>query len=96
MKEWNDVKKEIEEDFSEEDFMEMELEKDLIRATIEARKKSNLTQRELSEKTGIIQSSIAKIESFARSPQAATLIRLLYPMGYTLKVVPIDEDKKSK
>ena len=71
----------------------MKLEMELIEAVIEARKKEKLTQRELSEKSGVIQPSIAKIESFTRSPQASTLIKLLYPMGYTLRVVPLKELK---
>jgi len=84
---WKDFRKEL--NITPEEEAEIELEKDLIKAMIKARKKSNLTQRQLSEKSGIIQPSIAKIESLARSPQASTLIRLLYPMGYTLKVVPL-------
>lgn len=91
-KNWKDVKKEL--NFTPEEEAEMKLEMELIEATIEARKKANLTQRDLSEKSGVIQPSIAKIESFARSPQASTLIKLLYPMGYTLKVVPLEEKKK--
>lgn len=86
---WEDVKKEL--NFTPEEEAEMQLERELIEATIEARKRANLTQRELSEKSGIIQPSIAKIESFTRSPQANTLIKLLYPMGYTIKVVPLKE-----
>ena len=62
----------------------------MIRATIEARKNANLTQQELSEMTGIIQPSIAKIEKFTRVPQYTTLIKLLYPLGYTLKAVLIE------
>ena len=50
---------------------------------------ANITQQELSEKTGIVQPSIAKIENFVRTPQYTTLMRLLYPLGYTLKVVPL-------
>ena len=50
-KNWKDVKKEIESDFTPEDIEEMELEKQIILATIEARKKANITQQELSEKT---------------------------------------------
>ncbi len=91
---WKDVKKEIEADFTQEDFEEMELEKQIIIATIEARKKANLTQQELSELTGIIQPSIAKIENFVRTPQYTTLMRLLRPMGYTIKVVPINEKEE--
>ena len=88
-KKWKDVKKEIESNFTAEELEEIELEKQIILATIEARKKANMTQQELSEKTGIVQPSIAKIENFARTPQYTTLMRLLYPLGYTLKVVPL-------
>lgn len=89
---WNEVKKDLQ--FSEEEILEMELEKELIRATIEARKKANLTQRELSKISGIKQPSIAKIESGKRLPQVNTLLKLLFSMGYTLKVVPIEQSKK--
>lgn len=95
MRKWEDVKKEIETDFTPEDFEEMELEKQVIRATIEARKKANITQQELSKLSGIIQPSIAKIERGVRIPQYTTLIKLLYPLGYTLKVVPLEKNKNS-
>ena len=88
-KKWKDIKKEIESDFTPEEIEEMELEKQIILATIEARKKASMTQQELSEKTGIVQPSIAKIENFVRTPQYTTLMRLLYPLGYTLKVFPL-------
>ena len=90
-KTWKDIEKGF--NFTLEEDAEMELEMNIIRATIEARKKAGLTQRELSEKSGIIQPSIAKIEKFARSPQLTTVIKLLYPMGYTLKVVPMKKKK---
>lgn len=93
-KKWKDVKKEIEADFTKEDIEEMELEKKIIRSIIEIRKKSNLTQQQLSEKSGIIQPSIAKIEKFARTPQYTTLMRLLYPLGYTLAIVPLEQKNK--
>lgn len=92
LKRWEDVKKEIEEEFTPEELEEMELEKQIIEATIEARKKAKLTQQQLSELCGIIQSSIAKIENSVRVPQYTTLMKMLYPMGYTLKVVPLKED----
>lgn len=91
-KSWKEVKKEL--NFTKEEEEEMKLEIELIEATIEARKKANMTQRELSEKSKINQPSIAKIESFTRSPQVVTLIKLLYPLGYTIRVVPINENKK--
>lgn len=93
-KKWKDVKKEIEKEFTEEEIKEIECEKEIIREMIKARKNENLTQQELSELSGIVQPSIAKIENFIRTPQYTTLMRLLRPMGYTIKVVPLKEDKK--
>lgn len=84
---WKDVKKKLE--ISPEQAEEIKLEEEIIEATIEARKKCNLTQRELSKKSGIKQPVIARIEKYANSPQTNTLIKLLYPMGYTIKVVPL-------
>ena len=89
MRTWKDVEKEIDEVLTDEEKQEIEFEKQVIEATIAARKKSNLTQQELGEKTGMKQSAIAKIENFVRTPQYTTLMKLLRPMGYTLKVVPI-------
>lgn len=94
LKKWEDIEKGF--NFTPEENAEMELEMDIIRATIEARKKAKLTQKELSEKSGIKQPSIAKIESLVHSPQATTLIKMLYPMGYTLKVVPLKKENVSK
>ena len=91
---WKDVEKEL--NFTKEEDEEMRLEMDLIKSIIEIRKKCNFTQRTLSEKSGIVQPSIAKIESLVRSPQASTLIRLLYPMGYTIKVVPLKKNLKKE
>ena len=88
---WNDVKKEL--NFTETEKEEMRLEMELIEKAIKVRKEAYLTQRELSEKSGVVQPSIAKIERGVRSPQTTTLIKLLYPMGYTLKVVPIKKKK---
>ena len=91
---WEDFEKEL--NITPEQEAEIQLEMDLIEATIEARKKSNLSQRDLSKKTGIKQPAIARIESRSRSPQATTLIKLLYPMGYTIRVVPLKKKNIKK
>ena len=92
LKNWKDVKKEL--NLTPEELEEIELEKDIIKATIAARKKANLTQQELSKLSGIVQPSIAKIENFVRTPQYTTLMRMLYSMGYTLSVVPLKDKLK--
>lgn len=91
--EWDDFEKEL--SISPEQEAEIQLEMDIIRATIEARNKSNLSQRELSKKSGIKQPAIARIERFSGSPRIATMMKLLYSMGYTLKVVPLADIEKN-
>ena len=88
-KTWEKIRKNLNIDKEQE--AEIQLEKDIIEATINARKKCNLTQRELSIKSGVKQPVIARIERNINSPQTNTLIKLLYPMGYTIRVVPIDK-----
>ncbi len=96
MRKWEDVKSEIEQNFTKEDLKEIDFEMQIIEATIEARKKKKISQQELSKLTGITQSSIARVESGTHSPSMNTLIRMLTPMGYTLKVVPIKKINKFK
>ena len=86
---WDEFEKTL--NITPEQELEIQLEMDIINATIEARKKNNLTQRELSKRSGVKQPVIARIEKCVNSPQTSTLIKLLYPMGYTIRVVPIDE-----
>ncbi len=88
-KNWEDVRKEF--NFTPEEEEAKKIYKEIILATIKLREEVGMTQRELSEKSGIIQPSIAKIETFKRLPTASTLIKLLVPLGYTLKVVPLDK-----
>lgn len=85
---WENIRKNL--NISPEQEAEIQLEIDIIEATIAARKKNNLTQRELSKKSGIKQPVIARIEKYVNSPQTNTLIKLLYPMGYTIRVVPLE------
>ena len=66
-----------------------ELERDVIRQVVEARKSQKLSQRVVGERAGIIRETVAKIENNLNSPQINTLIKLLEPIGYTLGVVPL-------
>jgi len=58
----------------------------IIQAMIDARKNSGITQKQLSEKTGIAQGDISKIESGSANPSLKTLKRLAAAMNMTLKV----------
>jgi len=88
---WKDFEKEL--NITPEQEAEIQLEMDIINATIEARKNNKLTQRDLSKKSGITQPVIARIEKCVNSPRTNTLIKLLYPMGYTIRVVPLKQEK---
>ncbi len=58
----------------------------IIQALIEARRASGITQKELSERTGIAQGDISKLETGNANPSLRTLIRLAEGMGMQLKV----------
>ena len=58
----------------------------VIQAMIDARKASGLTQKELSERTGIAQGDICKLERGNANPSIKTLQRLALGMGMALKV----------
>lgn len=61
-------------------------EYEAIRAVIAARLESNMTQKELAEKTGIRQSNISRIENGSCSPTIDTLARIAAGLGKQLKI----------
>ena len=91
---WEEVEKGLK--ISPEQQEEIRLEEAIIEATIKAREEANLTQRELSKRSGVKQPVIARIEKGVNSPQTNTLMKLLYAMGYTLKVVPLKKNNSKK
>lgn len=58
----------------------------LVQAMIDARKVSGLTQKELSERTGIAQADISKLENGNANPSLRTLQRLAAGMGMQVKI----------
>lgn len=67
-------------------YEEMQPEFKIIRALIDARTLSNLTQKELSERTGIAQTEISRIENGSRNPSIKLLQRLADGMGMVLNI----------
>ena len=61
-------------------------EYDIIQAMIDARKKQNLTQKELSLRTGITQADISRIENGSRNPSLNMLKKLASGLGMTLRM----------
>lgn len=68
-------------------------EYDIIQAMIDARKSQNLTQKELSDRTGITQADISRIEKGTRNPSLEMLKRLAHGLGLQLKVEFIKPNK---
>ena len=64
----------------------LDTEFSIIQAMIDARKSSGLTQKQLSEKTGIAQADISKLESGNGNPSVRTLQRLAAGMGMRVKI----------
>jgi transcriptional regulator with XRE-family HTH domain len=67
-------------------YEEIQPEMNEIRAIIEARTSQNLTQKELSERTGIAQTEISRLENGTRNPSIKLLQRLADGMGMVLNV----------
>ena len=64
----------------------LEPEFSIMQAMIDARKSSGMTQQQLSEKTGIAQADISKLESGSANPSLRTLQRLAAGMGMRIKI----------
>lgn len=64
----------------------LEPEFTLMQAIIDARKQTGMTQKQLSEKTGIAQSDISKLESGNGNPSLKTIQRLAAGLGMKLKI----------
>jgi len=63
-----------------------EPEREYIKAIVAARIEQNMTQEELSKKTGIRQSNISRIENGNCSPTVATLQQIADGVGKTLHI----------
>lgn len=66
----------------------------LAHRLLQARESANMTQKELSEKTGIYQSDISKLERGIGNPSIATLKRLAEGLEMELHIDFIVRDKK--
>jgi ribosome-binding protein aMBF1 (putative translation factor) len=64
----------------------------LIGKMIEAREQKGLSQRELAEISGVKQPAIARLESMRATPQIDTLFKVLHPLGYTIEIVPLNNE----
>ena len=71
-----------------------ELEYEFVQDFIKLRKDNHLTQEAFANQAGVIRLTITRIENLITSPQVNTLIKILEPLGYTVRIEPIDKKKK--
>lgn len=63
-----------------------ELNELFIKEFISFRKENNLTQDLFSKYSGVSREKIARIECGASSPSILSLLKILGPIGYTIKI----------
>lgn len=59
----------------------------IIECIAESRRQAGMSQKQLEETSGVKQPVIARLESGDTNPQLATMLRILLPLGKTLRVV---------
>jgi len=65
----------------------------LIGKMVEAREEKGLSQRDLAKISGVKQPAIARLETLKATPQIDTLFKVLYPLGYTMEIVPLRNEQ---
>ena len=84
------VRETLEEQLNDPEFKKeydaLEPEFTIIKALLNAREASGLTQKDLAERTGIAQGDISKLETGNANPSLRTLQRLAAGMGMKLKL----------
>lgn len=76
-----------------EEIAESNLRVSLIEELIKARQEQGISQKRLEELSGVKQPIIARTERGITNPQISTLLKLLVPLGKTLAIVPLNENK---
>ena len=83
---WKEFEKTI---LTSEEINASDLRVALISELIIARQEKGVSQKELEQLSGVKQPVIARMEKGYTSPQIDTLLKVLAPLGKTLKIVPL-------
>ena len=86
-KTWQEVRKEL---YTPEEIAASNARGEMMIALNKARKEKGLTQKELSEMTGVRQSAISRLENGNTPNQIDTLVRLFAAMNMKMQVVPMN------
>lgn len=73
-----------------------ELNEIFIKEFIRFRKENNLTQELFSKYSNVPRTKIARIENGSHSPSIISLLEILGPIGYTIKIVKVKNENLNK
>ncbi|MDD5864935.1 MAG: helix-turn-helix transcriptional regulator [bacterium] len=73
---------------------EERLNQEFIFDFIQLRHKLGLTQVQMACKSNVLRDKIAKIEAGIYPPNIKSLFKILGPLGYTIKIEKIQDDRK--
>ncbi len=90
---WDDFEKEV---FTSLEIAASDLRVAIISELIKAREDKGITQKKLEELSGIKQPMIARIEKGKTVPNTDTLIKMLFPLGKTIAIVPLESSENAK
>jgi transcriptional regulator with XRE-family HTH domain len=68
-----------------------ELQKIFVKEFAKFRRENNLTQDLFSKYSGVPREKIARIEAGMHSPSLLSLLQILGPIGYTIKIVKVQK-----
>ena len=81
------LKEELKDDEFKAEYDALEPEFQLIKAMIKAREEQKISQRQLSERTGIAQADISRIETGDGNPTLRTLQKIAGGLGMRLELI---------
>ena len=90
------LKEQLQDEEFRREYEALQPEHALIQAMIDARKAAGMTQKDLSERTGIAQSDISRLERGNANPSLRTLQRLAAGMGMVLRIEFLPQSEPDK
>ena len=67
----------------------LDMEYNLIAEFVRLRKAAKMSQQDVADRCKVIRTTVARIENQMNSPQVRTMLQMLEPLGYTLKIEKI-------
>lgn len=69
-----------------------EKKQELVREVLRTRREMNMTQKNIEAACGVKQPVIARMERGLTDPQLTTILKVMHPLGKTLKIVDLEEE----